>query len=914
MTDRAPLPPINFRALADALLARAEQLVAAWLPGGKKSGHEYKCAGLRGGKGHSCSVNLKTGAWADFATDENGGDLISLYAAIHGLEMGKAAVQVARDEGLEDVAGVQRDAQRQRAAPPPPPPPATPTTGRGGRDDAEGWQAMMPVPDNATPPTFHHWHRAARDITYKAAYRFNGALLGYVVRFATSDGGKDVLPYTWCRSDRDGGMAWKWKQWSEPRPLYMPGGDAPGARTVVIVEGEKKADALQALLEAAAPGVYCVVSWPGGCKAWNKALWEWLAGSHVLLWPDCDAKRVKLTPAERKAALASVPALAPDADEAARKAHQQAGQAALDAAQAAKPLLPAHEQPGMAAMLGIGAHLRDALGCTVLLLPIPEPGAVKDGWDCGDAIEADGWDAGRVLAFFGQAQPLPQAADGAAEKAPKVKKIDRPVDTEDGGDAGDDGGGDGDDWGGPRGAPQWLRPYWDKTKKRWLVSRKLVIRALNEDPALAGLLGLNELSGDIDARKDWPWLHGEAGPIDDNTDLALGLYLSDTYGLPSIARAALMEAIQTVAARQRFHPVRNYLRGLVWDGTPRVDKWLIYVLGYTPQALSPGMAEYLTLVGRFWLLGMVNRVMEPGCKFDYCPVLEGVGGLRKSTLVETLASTAWFSDTHFDVSKGKEGQEQVKGLWMYEIAELAGFSKTDIRLIKSFIGAKIDRYRAAYARVLGRFPRQCVLTGTTNERNYLRDRSGNRRFWPIPVKHIINTDWVARWRDQLFAEAFVLYQQGTTFAPSPADEARLFKPMQDSRLIDTAVQAELTRLLTRPGAAGELGALVNCEAQFVTMSDLVRALGADVAKSNAGLEAEVRSWMDYEGWEYTRRRVNGARTMGYQRPPNWPPTDDGDDDAPMDAPVTPPPKDPPAGDAAAADFYKDYLDAEDAPF
>jgi len=909
--SRQPLPDINFRALADALLARAEVLVPLWLPGGHLSGHEYKCADLIGGKGASCSVNLKEGKWGDFATGETGGDLISLYAAIHGLDHGKAAVQVARDEGLEDVAGVQRDPRHQRAAPPPP---ATPMASQPRkRDDAEGWQPLLDVPADGPAPTFHHWHRRPQDITHKAAYRLDGKLLGYVVRFATSDGGKDVLPYTWCRSDRDGGMAWKWKQWSEPRPLYLPGGAAPGERTVVLVEGEKKADTLHALLEAASPGVYCVASWPGGCKAWNKALWEWLAGSHVLLWPDCDAKRVQLTPTERKAVLAKPP-LAKDADEPAREAAEQARKSALDEAQAAKPLLPPERQPGMAAMLGIGRHLVDAHSCTVLLLPIPASGLVKDGWDCGDAIEADGWDAARVLAFFVQAQPLPPPVlSGAADGAAKGKKIERPVDTEAGGSAGADGGG-GAELSGPHDTPRWLQPYWDSAKKRWNVSRKLVIRALNEDPLLAGVLGMNELSGDVDARREWPWMHGHAGPIDDNTDLALGLYLSDTYGLPSISRAALMEAIQTVAARQRFHPVREYLRRLEWDGTSRVDKWLIHILGHTPTTLSPAMFEYLTLVGRFWLLGMVNRVMEPGCKFDYCPVLEGPTGQRKSTLPEVLASKEWFSDTHFDVSKGKEGQEQVKGLWMYEISELAGFSRTDIRLIKSFISAKVDRFRPAYARVLGRFPRQCVMVGTTNERSYLRDRTGNRRFWPVPVRQIIDTDWVARWRDQLFAEAFVLYQEGATFAPSPMDEERLFRPMQESRLIDSAVQTELTRLLTREPTGSEMGMLLNQNTTFVTMSDLVRGLGADVAKSNTALEAEVRSWMDHEGWDYTRRRVNGARTMGYLRPKGWPPND-GDDEAPMDAPVSPPPKDPPAGSAGAAEpSTEQHGDADDAPF
>lgn len=252
---------------------------------------------------------------------------------------------------------------------------------------------MMPVPANAPAATFKHPHRKIEDIAHTATYMMGGQLLGYVVRFKTSDGGKETIPLTWCISERDGSCAWKWKTWDEPRPLYVPAGTMPEGRTVVLVEGEKKAGELHALLEAAYPGVYLVASWVGGCNGWKKALWDWLQGCTVLLWPDCDAKRVKLTKAQTESC----------ADDLARVVLQQA-----------QPLLPANDQPGMKAMLGIGALLKASHACTVQLLPIPEPGAVDDGWDCGDAINTDGWDADKVLALFGGAQPLPDVVDGAA--------------------------------------------------------------------------------------------------------------------------------------------------------------------------------------------------------------------------------------------------------------------------------------------------------------------------------------------------------------------------------------------------------------------------------------------------------------------------------------------------------------------
>lgn len=399
------------------------------------------------------------------------------------------------------------------------------------------------------------------------------------------------------------------------------------------------------------------------------------------------------------------------------------------------------------------------------------------------------------------------------------------------------------------------------------------------------VVAYNELSNSIQARRPWPWRYGTAGDVTDTVDLLLGKYMTDNYGLPSIPRAALSEAIQTVAHTERFHPIREYLQGLKWDGNPRLDKWLVHAIGETPTSLGPALTEYLKLVGRYWLLGMVYRVMQPGCKFDYCPVLEGSGGLRKSTLVEVLASSEFFSDTKFDVSKGKEAQEQVQGVWLYEIAELAHFGRSEVSDIKAFISSKTDRYRVAYGTTVSSFPRQCVLAGTTNEKTYLQDRSGNRRFWPIPVRHVINTEWVSKYRDQLMAEAFVQQQQGACYTPTKDDEDRLFEPMQESRLVDTAVLGELLHVLTRPPQPTGSGVLVNELAEFVTMPDLVRALDVDPGKSTAGLEKQIRTWMVHEGWIYGKRQVGCVRKSGYARPANWPQQEVVPVDTPLDVSI-----------------------------
>lgn len=931
------LPDLNYKDLAAALLPMADTLVPLWLSGGTRRGHEWVCGSLAGGKGSSFSVNLVTGEWADFADGDRikGGDLLSLYAAIHDLSMGKACVELARAHGLEAVAGVvlAADGSAPPARPPRPAPPPKPVPER------ESWRAVAPVPAYAPAVNFTHQHRVPEDIVHVCEYRLGDALYGYVVRFRTSDGGKDDIARTWCESQTKGGARWHWKQWQEPRPLYLPGRALPEGRTVILVEGERKGDVLQELLDRHAPGVYCVAGWPGGCKAWAKADWAWLAGATVVLWPDCDSKRVQPSVAERKAAEAEwreefgMQALDPEALRTDAR-WLEAWQSLKDG----KPLLPYNDQPGMKAQRAIGALLRDTHGCTVSLLPIEQPGVLPDGWDCKDAIEVDGWSGERVLEFLARAVAFADAADAA-----KPGKPLRPVGTGGSGDGGGGGppggaapaadGGEGEGWDqelvacGSRKVPRWLSWYYDADKERWNVSRKTVIAALEKCPDLRGVVAYDELRNTIARRRAFPWPDSRPGELRDSDALLLGDWMSNEWGLPSVSIAALEEGIKTVANKNRYHPVREWLKAQQWDEKSRVDNWLVYVLGESPQSLQhkPRLLEYLRLVGRFWLLGMVRRVMEPGCKFDYMPVLEGAGGLRKSTLVEVLAGTEYYSDTKFDIGHGHEGQEQVQGIWLYEIAELAGMSKSEVTDIKAFVSSKVDRYRVAYGKIPEAFPRQCVLVGTTNEDTYLRDRTGNRRFWPVPVWQIINTEWVQKYRHQLLAEAYALYLQGERYTPTADEEARLFHPMQESRLVETAVESELLAVLTRKPNLNATGpaSFVHAEAVHVTLAQLVQALGVDVAKAPPGLQLQISAWLKHQGWQHLKKMIGGVRVWRYHRPSGWPRNDapvgldhpDDDEGAggvefPAPAPQSPP---APVAQSPAAAFNA-AMEDEDAPF
>jgi putative DNA primase/helicase len=297
--------------------------------------------------------------------DDKGGDLISLYAAIHSMKQIDAARELAQQINF-DV---------QTSARPSTPPRAEPAPERQGR-----WQPIAPVPEFAPPAAMAHYSYGEPQHSWR--YEIRGRLYGYVLRFdrPQPDGSmrKEVLPLTFCRDLQDGrgSMRWTNKQWEAPRPLYLPWGDLSADSRLVpvtLVEGEKCAQAGHELLAAE----FDFVTWPGGGKAWSKADWELIRGRVVYLWPDCDAKRVPLTAAEKKA----------------------------DIDPGTKPLLPAEKQPGVHAMAGIGALLVREYGCTVYWVPIPAPGAVPDGWDLADAIE-QGWDAARVRDFIRSASIL----------------------------------------------------------------------------------------------------------------------------------------------------------------------------------------------------------------------------------------------------------------------------------------------------------------------------------------------------------------------------------------------------------------------------------------------------------------------------------------------------------------------------
>jgi hypothetical protein len=204
--------------------------------------------------------------------------------------------------------------------------------------------------------------------------------------------------------------------------------------------------------------------------------------------------------------------------------------------------------------------------------------------------------------------------------------------------------------------------------------------------------------------------------------------------------------VLAAARRKRFHPVRDYLDGLEWDGIERLDEWLTAYGGADDDAFTRA-------VGRIVLIAAVRRIRDPGCKFDEMLVIEGEQGTLKSSAIAALCPVPdWFSDSLSLSVEERIIIEQTAGKWIIEIGELSGFRKREVEHIKAFLSRRIDSARLAYGRLRIDRARQLVLIGTTNETNYLIDDTGDRRFWPVRIK-TFDVARIIENRDQLWAEA-----------------------------------------------------------------------------------------------------------------------------------------------------------------
>ena len=313
---------------------------------------------------------------------------------------------------------------------------------------------------------------------------------------------------------------------------------------------------------------------------------------------------------------------------------------------------------------------------------------------------------------------------------------------------------------------------------------------LRNDPQLQSIV-FNQFKSMLDVVGDLPWQQVKPGWSD--TDLACAkLYFERVYGLWSPTK--FKDALLAVASAERlYHPIKEYLGGLIWDGTPRLDTLLIDYLGADDT-------PYVRAVTRKTLVAAVARIYQPGTKFDSILVLNGPQGIGKSTLISRLGGQ-WYSDSlSIADMKDKTAPEKLQGYWLLEISELAGMKKVDVETVKSFISRTDDKYRQSYGIAVESHPRSCVIVGTTNsDGGFLRDITGNRRFWPVRVPGAGKLHpWQLAEVDQIWAEAIEYFNTGETLFLTTDVASEAYAQQRDAMETDDRegiVQEYLERLL-----------------------------------------------------------------------------------------------------------------------
>jgi putative DNA primase/helicase len=391
-----------------------------------------------------------------------------------------------------------------------------------------------------------------------------------------------------------------------------------------------------------------------------------------------------------------------------------------------------------------------------------------------------------------------------------------------------------------------------------------VLIALRCAPEWQGVLSFDQSSLHVIATAP-PWnKQATATRWEDSDDVRTAAWLHDKeiFATPE----TVSKAVHTSAHDHCFHPIRDYLDSLRWDKESRLDSWLLYYLGAGDDSMDDSALEYVCTVGKKFMIGAVARIYDPGCKVDTCLILEGPQGLRKSTSLRVLYDP-WFTDEMPELGT-KDAALQLRGIWLVELSELEALYRTELARIKSFLSRQKDRFRPPYGRHTVEFPRETVFAGTVNHGDYLKDESGERRFWPVKCGATIKIEELTKDRDQLWAEAVAKYRKSETWW------------LDSQSAIDAATEEQQERY--------NADAWDNLIAQFIAfynLSDvsidqiLIGCLCKEKSKWTQGDKNRIArslkglKWERYKAgprtereWRYRRKSENGATPTVSQCP------------------------------------------------
>jgi predicted P-loop ATPase len=352
----------------------------------------------------------------------------------------------------------------------------------------------------------------------------------------------------------------------------------------------------------------------------------------------------------------------------------------------------------------------------------------------------------------------------------------------------------------------------------------------------------------------------------DSVTLMVRRQIVDTYGFDP-GQQNTFDAIKSRCLDNMFDPIVDYLDGLKWDGVLRLDRWLTTHLDAEDNPLNRA-------IGRKMLVAAVRRVHQPGCKFDFIPVMDNSKqGKGKSTVILILAGQENFSDQDLLGLSNQEQQEQIQGVWLYELAELSGLAKADINRVKSFASRQFDRARPAYGRNRIDRPRRGIQIGTTNDPEYLQDPTGNRRFWPFTPGNI-KIELVRQDRDQLWAEAALAEATGEALI-IPEELWPDIEDRQSSRMISDPWEDLLANLEAKATMenieGGHIAKAIDADGkpQWRVKSTFILAtvLGIPSERVNTNHSRRLGSVMRKLGWNGpVNLRFAAQQSKGYFRP------------------------------------------------
>lgn len=352
------------------------------------------------------------------------------------------------------------------------------------------------------------------------------------------------------------------------------------------------------------------------------------------------------------------------------------------------------------------------------------------------------------------------------------------------------------------------------------------------------------------------------GEISDDVCALLRGLIIDIFAFDPKAEN-VRDAVTLLCLEHTFHPIRQMLDGLVWDGVARVDNWLTTYMGAEDTPLNRA-------VGRLLLVAAVRRVREPGVKFDTIVILEGKQGTGKSTALRILAGPRNHSDNELLTLDTKAQMEAMEGVWIYELSEMSGLNKSEVERMKAFASRDVDRARMSYGRFSEARGRQTIFVGTTNEHKYLKDRTGNRRFLPVKTG-VVDLVALQRDRDQLWAEAENLEAEGASIV-LPQELWAVAATEQEERLEDDPWQEKLATVR---------GTAFGGEVRVFTADLLGEALNIPVERQHNGQTKRLAALMRELGWEPAKFKAAGKTMRGFRRPK---PDDHIDDNSPIGSP------------------------------